>query len=201
MVFNSLVWINCIIGILLNLLIFAGPVTIGAIFSIGALAQYIAFITPVALRVIFVRQHFRSGPWNLGRFSRQCGFMALAWVLLIIPVLCFPAVRGSDLNLSMMNWTSLIYGGTMLIVLIWYAIDARNWFKGPKVATWATLTKEQINVEHHHMLKQFDVIDTGDLQPECSAIIFSGETEEAEALESSSERSQLVPKEKTDLNC
>lgn len=49
------------------------------------------------------------------------------------------------------------------------------------------------------MLKQFDVIDTGDLRPESSAIIFSGETEEAEALESSSERSQLVPKEKTDF--
>src|SRR5277367_719728 len=129
MVFNSSVWINCIIGILLNLLIFAGPVTIGAIFSIGALAQYIAFSIPVALRVIFVPQHFRSGPWNLGRFSRQCGFIALAWVLLIIPVLCFPAVRGSDLTLSMMNWTSLVYSGTMLIVLIWYAIDARNWFK------------------------------------------------------------------------
>jgi len=67
--------------------------------------------------------------------------------------------------------------------------------KDPRFATWATLTKEQINVEHH-MLKQFDVVDTGALQLECSAITFPSETGE-EALECSSERSQLVPKEKT----
>ena len=128
---------NCLIGILLNLLIFAGPVTIGAIFSIGAVAQYVAFIIPVTLRIIFPHQKFRStGPWSLGRFSRPCGFVALAWVLLIVPVLCFPAVRGSDLDLSAMNWTSLVYGGTMLIVLIWYGVDARKWFKGPRVDPW-----------------------------------------------------------------
>ena len=46
------------------------------------------------------------------------------------------------------------------------------------------------------MLKQFDVIATGTLQLEYSAIIFSGETEAEEALESSGEQWQLVQKEK-----
>lgn len=32
-----------------------------------------------------------------------------------------------------MNWTCLIYGGAMLLALIWYAVDARKWFKGPRV--------------------------------------------------------------------
>ena len=104
---------------------------IGAIFSIGAIAQYIAFIMPVAIKVIFVRENFRPGPWHLGRFSRPCGFIALGWVLLIVPVLCFPAVDSPAPML--MNWTCLVYGGPMLIALIWYAVDARKWFKGPKV--------------------------------------------------------------------
>jgi amino acid transporter len=125
---------------LLNLLVFAGPVAIGAIFSIGAIAQYIAFITPVAIRVIFVKDNFRPGPWNLGKYSRAIGFTALAWVLLIVPVLCFPAVKDADLNASYMNWTCLVYGGPMLIALIWYAVDARKWFKGPKVATLYSVT-------------------------------------------------------------
>lgn len=125
------VWFDCLIGILLNLLVFGGPVAIGAIFSIGAIAQYVAFITPVAIRVIFGRDNFRPGPWHLGKFSRPCGLIALAWVCLIVPVLCFPAVN--DPAPALMNWTCLVYGGPMLIALIWYAVDAGKWFKGPKV--------------------------------------------------------------------
>jgi hypothetical protein len=52
-------------------------------------------------------------------------------------VLCFPATKGKDLNDLNMNYTCLIYGGVMLLALLWYAVDARHWFKGPK-----------INVEH-----------------------------------------------------
>lgn len=126
-------WFDCLIGCLLNLLIFGGPVAIGAIFSIGAIAQYIAFILPVAIRVIFVRDNFRAGPWNLGKFSRPCGFIALGWVCLIAPVLCFPAVN--DPTPMLMNWTCLVYGGPMFMALVWYAVDARKWFKGPKVST------------------------------------------------------------------
>ena len=55
----------------------------------------------------------------------------------MIPVLCFPAVRGSDLTPETMNYTCLIYGGVMSLALLWYAVDARKWFKGPR-----------INVEH-----------------------------------------------------
>jgi hypothetical protein len=77
------------------------------------------------------------GPWNLGQFSKPVGYVARAYVALIIPVLCFPAVKGSDLNDLTMNYTCLIYGGVMFLALLWYAVDARKWFKGPK-----------INVEH-----------------------------------------------------
>lgn len=124
-------------GALLGLLMFASPVAIGAVFSIGAIAQYIAFIIPIALRLFVVGDKFRPGPWHLGRYSKAIGAVAVAWVALIIPVLCFPAVRGGDLNKLDMNYTCLIYGGTMSLALTWYAVDARKWFKGPK-----------INVEH-----------------------------------------------------
>jgi len=78
-----------------------------------------------------VRDNFRPGPWHLGKFSRPCGFIAIAWVVLIIPILCFPAVRGPSADL--MNWTCVVYGGVMMIVLVWYAVNARKWFRGPKV--------------------------------------------------------------------
>jgi hypothetical protein len=72
-----------------------------------------------------------QGPWNLGRCSKPCGYISCAWVLLIIPILCFPAYRaGAGLDDLTMNYTCLIYGGVMMFALLWYAIDARKWFKG-----------------------------------------------------------------------
>ena len=131
-------WLDCSVGILLNLLVFTGPAGIGAIFSIAVIAQYIAFIIPVAIRVIFVRHNFRPGPWNLGKFSRPCGVIAIAWVILIIPIMCFPTVTRP--NAVSMNWTCLVYGGTMAIILVWFRVDARKWFKGPKVISGQTKT-------------------------------------------------------------
>ncbi|KAI1843722.1 hypothetical protein JX266_010168 [Neoarthrinium moseri] len=130
------VWFNALIGILLNLLIFGG-VAIGAIFSIGAIASYVAFTTPILVKLIFVGKKFRPGPWNLGKFSMPCGVISVGYVLLMLPILCFPTVSGDDLNPDLMNWTSLVYGAPMLFVIVWFFVDAHKWFKGPK-----------INIEH-----------------------------------------------------
>ncbi|KAK5136538.1 hypothetical protein LTR08_002882 [Meristemomyces frigidus] len=143
-------WFDLGINALLGLLMFASPVAIGAVFSIGAIAQYTAFTIPIALRLTAARDKFRPGnpppppafstfpcPWNLGRFSKPCGYIACTWVLFIIPILCFPASTGADLNALNMNYTIVIYGGVMACALLWYAVDARKWFKGPR-----------INVEH-----------------------------------------------------
>jgi hypothetical protein len=40
---------------------FASPVAIGAVFSIGAIGQYIAFVTPIGLKLFFARDKFRPG--------------------------------------------------------------------------------------------------------------------------------------------
>ncbi|MCJ1378935.1 hypothetical protein MMC17_002034 [Xylographa soralifera] len=127
------VWFVLTLGALLGLLMFASPVAIGAVFSIGAIAQYVAFTLPIALKLFVVGDKFRPGPWHLGRFSKPVGLVACGYVLLMVPVLCFPAVKGADLNTLNMNYTCLIYGGVMSLALLWYAVDARKWFKGPKI--------------------------------------------------------------------
>ena len=33
-----------------------------------------------------------------------------------------------------MNWTCLVWGAPMLMAIIWWFVDARKWFKGPKVS-------------------------------------------------------------------
>ncbi|KAL2012631.1 hypothetical protein VTN00DRAFT_156 [Thermoascus crustaceus] len=128
---------NCALGILMCLLIFAGETAIGALFSIGAIAQFVAFAIPIAIRVFFSANRFRRGPWHLGRFGRLIGGLGVGFVLLMLPILCLPSATGKNLTPDLMNWTCLVYGAPMFAVMIWWVIDARLWFKGPKV-----------NVEH-----------------------------------------------------
>jgi amino acid transporter len=54
------VWFNTTIGILLTLLIFGGPVTIGAIFSVGAIAAFVAFTIPIFIRELVVLMLFKA---------------------------------------------------------------------------------------------------------------------------------------------
>lgn len=55
------VWFNAVAGILLLLLVFGGA-AIDAIFSIGAIAAYVAFTTPIFIKIVFVGNRFRRGP-------------------------------------------------------------------------------------------------------------------------------------------
>ncbi|KAH7123910.1 amino acid permease-domain-containing protein [Dendryphion nanum] len=142
------VWFNCVIGILLLLLIFGGELVVGALFSIGAIAAFVAFTLPIFIRVFFVGDRFRQGPWNLGRFSIPCGVIASAFVTLMVPILCLPSVTGAELTAAGMNWTCLVYGGPMLAITIWWFVSARKWFKGPK-----------INIEHAMLGREGNLVD------------------------------------------
>ena len=127
------VWFNTSIGILMTLLIFGGELAAGALFSIAAVAAFVAFTIPIFIRVFFVGNRFRPGPWHLGKASMPIGVCACAFVALMVPILNLPSVTGSDLDASGMNWTCLVWGAPMLMVTIWWFVDARKWFKGPKV--------------------------------------------------------------------
>jgi amino acid transporter len=63
------VWFVVMVGALLGLLMFASPVAIGAVFSIGAIAQYTAFIIPIALKLLVVGDKFRPGEFVVSAFN------------------------------------------------------------------------------------------------------------------------------------
>lgn len=104
------VWFNTMVGCLLLLLIFAGTIAIGAIFSVAAIAAYVAFTIPIFIRVFLVGDRFRRGPWHLGKWSTPIGILACSFVLIMLPILCFPSVTGADLDPTTMNWTCVVYG-------------------------------------------------------------------------------------------
>ncbi|KAI0143794.1 amino acid permease [Xylariaceae sp. FL1272] len=149
------VWFNTTIGILLLFLIFGGA-AIDAIFSLGALGAFIAFSIPIFIKIAFVRNRFRRGPWHLGAFSLPVGIAGCAFVLVIIPFFNFPQYNGADLTPDLMNWTSLVYGAPTLFILIWWFVDAHKWFKGPKINIQHRMLYHE-GIEAPHEKKDSDV--------------------------------------------
>lgn len=82
----------------MTLLIFGGPLAIGALFSIGAIAAFVAFTIPISIRVFFVGDRFRPGPWNLGKYSIFIGGASCAFVVLMVPILMLPSSVGGNLK-------------------------------------------------------------------------------------------------------
>lgn len=167
------VWFNTTIGCCLLLLIFGGTVAIGAIFSVGAIAAYVAFTIPIFIKTFFVGDRFRRGPWHLGKFSKPVGMMACSFILVMMPILCFPSVKGSDLTAQLMNWTVVVYGGPMTFVIIWWFVSARKWFKGPV-----------INVEHHMLGREDAVVEGVENSSESEAAFDKKAREEGESVPS-----------------
>ncbi|KAL8280528.1 hypothetical protein RQP46_007176 [Phenoliferia psychrophenolica] len=104
-----------------------------AIFSIGAVGGYFAFTLPVILRCFFAGDRWRPGPWNLGRWSLPCGYVASSFVALMIPILCLPAYKGADLTPSTMNWTCVVWGGPLFLASLFFLVYARKTYTGPKI--------------------------------------------------------------------
>ncbi|KAL8865941.1 MAG: hypothetical protein Q9174_006596 [Haloplaca sp. 1 TL-2023] len=167
------VWFNTIIGIAMSVLIFGGELAAGALFSIGAVAAFVAFTIPIFIRVFLVGNRFRPGPWNLGRWSMPIGSAACAFVFLMVPILMLPSLTGRNLDAAGMNWTCLVYGGPMTFILIWWIVDAKKWFKGPKV-----------NIEHQ-MLGRGEGARTDGIAPgieNSSTASSSGESNRADKV-------------------
>ncbi|TID16258.1 hypothetical protein CANINC_004257 [Pichia inconspicua] len=125
------VWMNWFIGLCLLTLMFGG-VAIDAIFSVGAIGSFISFTIPTFLRITYARSFFKPGPWNLGKFTYISGTVACSFTLLMIPILCFPQYKGADNTPETMNWTVLVYWGSMFLVVGWFFIYAHKIYDGPK---------------------------------------------------------------------
>lgn len=141
------VLLNSALGIAMSLLMLAGSVAIGALFSIGAIAQFVAFAIPIAIRVMCVGNRFHRGPWHLGPdwLGRTIGGIGVLFVALTVPVLCLPTVTGERLTAKLMNWTCLVYGAPMAGVVVWWVVDARTWFRGPKVNVEHVVTESDVD--------------------------------------------------------
>ena len=131
------IWLAAVGAFILGVPYLWSPVAYFAITSIAVIGLYVAYVSPVFLRVR-AGDKFKAGPWTLGRWGRPIGIVATIWVAIICVLFLLPQLSpqqdaSGGFVIGNLNFTPVVF----LVVLggasIWYAVSAKNWFKGPKV--------------------------------------------------------------------
>lgn len=104
--------------------------------AIAVIGLYIAFVIPVYLRLRKGDSWDEPRAWSLGRHYKWLDTISLLWVALITILFIFPLYKAglpweSDFSWELTNYTVLWFAGIGLIFGGWWALSAKNWFKGP----------------------------------------------------------------------
>jgi amino acid transporter len=124
------IWLAAVGAFILGLPYLWSPVAYAAVTSIAVIGLYVAYITPVTLRLL-AGDKFQAGPWQLGRWSKPVGIIATIWLVFIFILFMLP--QALPITLSTFNYTPVVFLVVLGGAALWYAVSAKNWFKGPRV--------------------------------------------------------------------
>ena len=101
------------------------PTLYSAVTGISTIGLYLSYGIPLFLKLRAMRRGLWGprtyGPWNLGSWSLPVNLIAVGWVVFITVLFVLPP---NDL-------TGYIFGGTLIILLLYYLVAVRGRFQGP----------------------------------------------------------------------
>jgi hypothetical protein len=124
------------------------PAAAAALFSLAVAGNNLAWGMPIFARLVWGNKKFSPGAFYTGKFSKPIGWFAVVFLVFGIILCMFPST-GPDPTPEAMNYTIVVnmfvWGGAT----VYFLVDARKWFTGPKTtleeveATTGGLTEEQ----------------------------------------------------------
>jgi len=157
---------SAVIGVILTLPALykapnGAPVAFYAVVSIGVIGLYVAFAIPIYLRW---RQGaaWVPGNWNLGNKYKWIAPLAVIEIIVTSIYFLLPTVPQGipghttdgkgDFTWAAVNYTPIVVFGVLIGITIWWAVSAKNWFKGPKTTIdlpEGVSAADEIAAEHH----------------------------------------------------
>ncbi|KAK3672390.1 hypothetical protein LTR78_007697 [Recurvomyces mirabilis] len=131
--------IPCLIG-LINI---GSTAAFNAIVSLTEAGLYISYLIPIILIMIkkIKGEHISYGPWSMGRYGVLVnGFSAVFLTISVFFSFFPPAIPVTPVT---MNWSIAVFGGFVILGLIWYAVLGRRQYHGPIVERPSLVTDER----------------------------------------------------------
>ncbi|ODV93495.1 hypothetical protein PACTADRAFT_46876 [Pachysolen tannophilus NRRL Y-2460] len=109
----------------------AGDTAADALFSLAVAGNYLAWTTPIFLRLTVGREKFKPGAFYLGPiFSPIVNWIAVFWTAFVIILCMFPS--SSSVTASTMNYTVVINPGVWVLSILFYFTYKYKYYHGPK---------------------------------------------------------------------
>ncbi|ODQ77943.1 hypothetical protein BABINDRAFT_40474 [Babjeviella inositovora NRRL Y-12698] len=128
------IWAAVVFGglaaLVMGLLCLIGPTASNALFSLAVSGNYLAWGTPIFLRLTFGRDKFVPGKFYMGKtWSPVISWTACAFLLFIIIMVQFPSLP--QVGKETMNYTCVITPGVLILSAIYYMVYAKRHYRGP----------------------------------------------------------------------
>jgi hypothetical protein len=112
------------------------PVAFYAVTSIAVIGLYLAFAIPIYLRWRH-GENFEAGSWTNGAKYRWMNPIAVVEIVVVSFYLMLPFVPGANPFNDAFAWKYVNYApvvtlGALAILVVWWEVSAKHWFKGPK---------------------------------------------------------------------
>ena len=104
--------------------------------AIAVIGLYIAFVIPVYLRWRKGDSWDEPRAWTLGNHYKWIDPLSILWVAIITILFIFPLYKvglpwNDPFDWNFANYTVLWFAGFGIVFGGWWALSAKNWFKGP----------------------------------------------------------------------
>lgn len=127
------IWGCVFLAAILGLLCLIAPAAASALFSLAVAGNNLAWGLPIFCRVVWGQKKFVPGPFYTGdRWSIPLAWFAIIFLVFGIILAMFPD-GGPNPTAKTMNYTVVINMAVWGGALLYYFIDARKWFTGPKI--------------------------------------------------------------------
>ncbi|KAK0578077.1 hypothetical protein LWI29_004763 [Acer saccharum] len=126
---SNAVWLCAAICIILGLPILKVNVVFTAITSICTIGWVGGYAVPIFARRVMAEKNFKAGPFYLGKASRPICLIAFLWICYTCCVFLLPTLY--PISWDTFNYTPVALGVGLGLIMLWWLLDARKWFKGP----------------------------------------------------------------------
>ncbi|CAL0319732.1 unnamed protein product [Lupinus luteus] len=126
---SNAVWLCAAICILLGIPVLKLNVIFTAITSICTIGWVGGYAVPIFARMVMPEKNFKPGPFYLGKASRPICLVAFLWICYTCSVFLLPTLYPIDWNTF--NYAPVALGIGLGLIMLWWLLDARKWFKGP----------------------------------------------------------------------
>jgi choline transport protein len=124
--------LTAVLNIALSLINIGSTAAFNAILSLSVVALYGTYMTPIVLMLLLRLRYPQSitwGPYRMGRLGPAVNVASICYTVYTSIFLLFPPVAAT--TAVNMNWSSLVFGSTVLFALLAWWTGGTKRYKGP----------------------------------------------------------------------